>query len=57
MKLFMAANLKMKLTTSFLPEDVLKDINTEEQLEKEIESVQTMKRGETNCITQEIEPF
>ena len=47
---------KLRLTTSFLPEDVLKVINTEEQLEKIVESVQTMEIGETNQIMQEKEP-
>ncbi|GBM61296.1 hypothetical protein AVEN_9570-1 [Araneus ventricosus] len=47
---------KLGLTTSFLPEEVLKDINTEEQLEKVIESIQTMEKGETNQIMQEKEP-
>ncbi|GFT69769.1 KRAB-A domain-containing protein 2 [Trichonephila clavipes] len=44
---------KVGLTTSFLPEDVLKDINTEEQLEKIIESVQIIDKGETIKIMQE----
>ncbi|GBN43655.1 hypothetical protein AVEN_199299-1 [Araneus ventricosus] len=47
---------KLGLTTSFLPEDVLKDINTEEQLEKVRERVQTMEKAETNQIMQEKEP-
>ncbi|XP_023233514.1 uncharacterized protein LOC111633211 [Centruroides sculpturatus] len=47
---------KVGLTSSFLPEDVLKDINTEEQLEKVIESVKTMEKGEPNQIMQEKEP-
>ncbi|XP_023210347.1 KRAB-A domain-containing protein 2-like [Centruroides sculpturatus] len=42
---------KPKVGLSFLPE--LKDINTEEQLEKVIESVKTMEKGETNQITQD----
>ncbi len=46
---------KVGLSTSFLPKDVLKDINTEEQLEKVIESVQTMEKDETNQIMQEKE--
>ncbi|GFQ72252.1 KRAB-A domain-containing protein 2 [Trichonephila clavata] len=43
---------KVGLTT-FLPEDVLKDINTEEQLEKIIESVQIMDKEQTIKIMQE----
>ncbi|GFQ80343.1 uncharacterized protein TNCT_127041 [Trichonephila clavata] len=47
---------KVDLTTSFLPEDVLKVINTEEQLEKVIESVQIMDKEQTIKIMQEKEP-
>ncbi|XP_067126351.1 KRAB-A domain-containing protein 2-like [Centruroides vittatus] len=43
---------KVGLTTSFPPEDVLKDINTEEQLE----SVKTMEKGETNQTVQKEQP-
>ncbi|GFS60703.1 KRAB-A domain-containing protein 2 [Trichonephila clavipes] len=46
---------KVGLSTSFLPEYVLKDINTEEQLEKIIESVQIMDKGETIKIMEEKE--
>nr|XP_042896273.1 KRAB-A domain-containing protein 2-like [Parasteatoda tepidariorum] len=47
---------KLGLTTFSLPEDVLKDVNTEEQLGKVIESVQIMDKDETNQIMQEKKP-
>ena len=39
---------KLGQTTSFLSKDALKDINSEEQIEKVIESIQTVEKGETN---------
>ncbi|KHJ41632.1 hypothetical protein D918_08279 [Trichuris suis] len=44
---------KVALETSFLPQDVLQDIQTEEQLEEIIESVQTIPREETDRPLQE----
>ncbi|GBM04962.1 hypothetical protein AVEN_126107-1 [Araneus ventricosus] len=38
------------LPTSSLPQDVLKDVNTEGQIEKIIESAQTMQKDETNQV-------
>jgi hypothetical protein len=46
---------KVDLTTSSLPQDVLQDIQ-EEQLEKIIESVQTVQEDKTNHPMQEKEP-
>ncbi|KFD49282.1 hypothetical protein M513_09834 [Trichuris suis] len=44
---------KVGLATSSLPQDVLQDIQTEEQLEEIIESVQTIPREETDRPLQE----
>ncbi|KFD63443.1 hypothetical protein M514_24369 [Trichuris suis] len=44
---------KVGLATSSLPQDVLQDIQTEEQLEEMIENVQTIPREETDSHLQE----
>ncbi|GFY06886.1 KRAB-A domain-containing protein 2 [Trichonephila clavipes] len=55
-KALLSCKPKVGLTTSFLPEDVLKDINTVEQLEKIIESVQIMDKRDIIKIMEEKEP-